>query len=86
MRPLVAHCHLGLGTTCRQSGNREKAVEHLTAARTLYRGMGMCFWLSQVEAVLIEMGGADQNAGAVGRLPPRGGHSYRQAPLPRDEA
>jgi hypothetical protein len=59
MRPLVAHCHLGLGTTCRQAGHREKAVEHLTAARALYRGMGMCFWLPQVETVLIEMGGAD---------------------------
>jgi tetratricopeptide (TPR) repeat protein len=30
MRPLVAHCHLGLGTLYRRTGNPEQAQEHLT--------------------------------------------------------
>ena len=32
MRPLVAHCHLGLGKLYRQTGDRAKAQEHLTTA------------------------------------------------------
>ena len=30
MRPLVAHCHLGLGALYRQTGKRQHAQEHLT--------------------------------------------------------
>jgi tetratricopeptide (TPR) repeat protein len=52
MRPLVAHCHLGLGTLYRRTGDRAKADEHLTTAATMYREMGMAFWLEQVEAAL----------------------------------
>ena len=47
MRPLVAHCHLGLGRLYRRSGDRERAREHLTAATTMYREMDMGFWLEQ---------------------------------------
>jgi class 3 adenylate cyclase/tetratricopeptide (TPR) repeat protein len=50
MRPLVAHCHLGLGKLCRRAGNRPQAHEHLTAAATMYREMDMRFWLEQTEA------------------------------------
>ena len=32
MRPLVAHCHLGLGKLYRRTGDGAKAEEHLTAA------------------------------------------------------
>ncbi len=39
MRPLVAHCHLGLGRLYRRPGNREQAQEHLTAATMMYREM-----------------------------------------------
>jgi hypothetical protein len=52
MRPLVAHCHLGLGKLCRRTGEREQAREHLTTANTMYREMGMTYWLEQVEAEL----------------------------------
>ena len=52
MRPLVAHCHLGLGKLYRRTGNREQAREHLTTASTMYREMDMRFWLEQVEAEL----------------------------------
>ena len=49
MRPLVAHCHLGLGKLHRRTGKREQAREHLTTAMTLYREMDMQFWLGQTE-------------------------------------
>jgi len=50
MRPLVAHCHLGLGRLCRHIGDGAKAPQHLTTATTMYREMGMRFWLEQAEA------------------------------------
>ena len=50
MRPLVAHCHLGLGTLHRRTSNRTKAREHLTTAATMYREMGMTFWLEKAGA------------------------------------
>jgi tetratricopeptide (TPR) repeat protein len=46
MRPLVAHCHLGLGKLYSRTGEREKAQEHLTAAATMYREMDMAYWLA----------------------------------------
>jgi tetratricopeptide (TPR) repeat protein len=52
MRPLVAHCHLGLGTLYRRAGKGEKAREHLTTATTMYREMGMPFWLERAEVTL----------------------------------
>jgi hypothetical protein len=53
MRPLVAHCHHGLGKLYRGTGKRQEAQEHLTAATTMYREMDMRFWLEQAKA---EMG------------------------------
>jgi class 3 adenylate cyclase/tetratricopeptide (TPR) repeat protein len=50
MRPLVAHCHLGLGTLYRRTGLREQAQEHLTTANAMYREMGMGFWLAKAQA------------------------------------
>src|SRR5262249_57088262 len=50
MRPLVAHCHLGLGKLYRRTGKREQAQEHLTTATMMYREMGMTYWLEQAEA------------------------------------
>jgi class 3 adenylate cyclase/tetratricopeptide (TPR) repeat protein len=56
MRPLVAHCHLGLGKLYRRTAKREQAHEHLTAATTLYREMDMRYWLGQAEAELRKLG------------------------------
>ena len=50
MRPLVAHCHLGLGKLYRRTGKRDQAHEHLTTATTMYREMDMRFWLEKAEA------------------------------------
>jgi DNA-binding NtrC family response regulator/tetratricopeptide (TPR) repeat protein len=47
MRPLVAHCHLGLGKLYQRTGKREQAQEHLAIATTMYREMDMRFWLEQ---------------------------------------
>jgi class 3 adenylate cyclase/tetratricopeptide (TPR) repeat protein len=50
MRPLVAHCHLGLGKLYARSGRRAEAHAALTTAIGLYRAMEMTFWLPQAEA------------------------------------
>jgi hypothetical protein len=55
MRPLVAHCHLGLGKLHRRTANPEQAQEHLTTARAMYREMGMTYWLEQAEAELRQL-------------------------------
>jgi len=54
-RPLIAHCHLGLGKLYRRTGQREQAHEHLIIATTLYREMDMPFWLEQAEAEAREL-------------------------------
>ncbi len=56
MRPLIAHCHLGLGKLSRRTGDRSKVEEHLTTAMTMYREMDMGFWLAQAEAELAVLG------------------------------
>jgi tetratricopeptide (TPR) repeat protein len=45
MRPLVAHCHLGLGTLYAKAGQPEQARTALSTAVALYRTMDMAFWL-----------------------------------------
>jgi len=55
MRPLVAHCHLGLGKLFARTGKPEQAREHLTTAMTMYREMDMRFYLEQAEAELKEL-------------------------------
>jgi len=56
MRPLVAHCHLGLGRLYLRTGRREQAHEHLAGATTMYREMDMRFWLARAETELKELG------------------------------
>jgi class 3 adenylate cyclase/tetratricopeptide (TPR) repeat protein len=57
MRPLVAHCHLGLAKLSRRTGKREEAQEHLATAATMYREMEMTYWLEQAEAEMRELAG-----------------------------
>jgi len=49
MRPLVAHCHLGLAKVYERTGKREQAHEHVTAATTMYREMDMQFCQEKAE-------------------------------------
>ena len=57
MRPLVAHCHLGLGTLYAKLGWQEQASPELSTAIALYRAMDMTFWLPQAEAALAQVEG-----------------------------
>jgi class 3 adenylate cyclase/tetratricopeptide (TPR) repeat protein len=57
MRPLVAHCHQGLGRLYHQTGQREQAHAELSTAIELYRAMDMTFWLPQAETALAEVEG-----------------------------
>jgi tetratricopeptide (TPR) repeat protein len=52
MRPLVAHCHRGLGTLYAAIGQREQARAELATAVEMYRSMEMTFWLPQTETAL----------------------------------
>jgi tetratricopeptide (TPR) repeat protein len=57
MRPLMAHCHLGLGQVYAQMAQREQTHAELSAAMTLYRTMQMPIWFSQAEAARTQVPG-----------------------------
>jgi class 3 adenylate cyclase/tetratricopeptide (TPR) repeat protein len=57
MRPLVAHCHRGLGMLYPTLGQQEHARRELSTAIDLYRAMEMTFWLPQAEAALAQVEG-----------------------------
>jgi tetratricopeptide (TPR) repeat protein len=57
MRPLVSHCHLGLGTLYTKMGRRKQARGELSTAIELYRAMEMTFWLPEAEALLAQVEG-----------------------------
>jgi tetratricopeptide (TPR) repeat protein len=59
MRPLVAHCHYGLGTLYAKLGRREQARTELSTAIDLYRAIEMTFWLPQAEAALAQVSNAE---------------------------
>jgi tetratricopeptide (TPR) repeat protein len=54
MRPLQAHCHLGLGKLYLKTKQMEQARTVLSTAINLYRAMEMTFWLPQAEAALVQ--------------------------------
>ena len=54
MRPLQAHCHLGLGKLYRRTGRLDEARTALSTAVTMLREMGMAFWLPEAEGELAE--------------------------------
>jgi tetratricopeptide (TPR) repeat protein len=49
-RPLLAHCHLGLGRLHRRNGRGEQARKHLGIATIMYREMEMRLWLEHAGA------------------------------------
>jgi hypothetical protein len=51
MRPLVAHCELGLAKLNQRIGKQQEAREHIATAVTMYREMGMSFWLPDAEGM-----------------------------------
>jgi hypothetical protein len=62
MRPLAAHCHLGLGKLYHFTGNPEHARENLAAAMTMYREMDMRFWLEEGKIDMTNSGDAEPPA------------------------
>jgi tetratricopeptide (TPR) repeat protein len=57
MRPLQAHCHLGLGTLFATAGQAEQARAELSTAIAMYQALEMTFWLPETEAALAQMEG-----------------------------
>jgi tetratricopeptide (TPR) repeat protein len=57
LRPLQAHCHLGLGILYAKLGQRQQAQAELSAAIDLYRAMDMTFWLRQAETAQAQVEG-----------------------------
>ena len=56
MRPLLAHCNVGLGKLYRRSSDLRLAKEHLHKGVALMREMEMGLWLERAEAELKELG------------------------------
>lgn len=55
MRPLAAHCRFGLAKLHLRLDKRKPAREHLAAATTLYRAMGMQRSLAEAEVELTKL-------------------------------
>ena len=49
MRPLAAHCHAGLAKLYRRTGRTANSREQFATATSMYRDMGMTYWLEKVE-------------------------------------
>jgi tetratricopeptide (TPR) repeat protein len=52
MRPLQAHCQLGLGRLYAHRGQRQQGRVELSTAIAMYRAMDMTLWLPQAQAAL----------------------------------
>lgn len=52
MRPLAAHCHMGLAALQRRTGRPREAADHATAVAALFRELGMSPWQESVELEL----------------------------------
>jgi hypothetical protein len=54
MRPLIAHCHLGLGEVYRRDGERRRAEDEMTTAARMYEEMSMPQWRTRAEETIKE--------------------------------
>jgi tetratricopeptide (TPR) repeat protein len=64
LRPLAAHCHLGLAKRRAGVAQGQRANEHLIAAVSAYRSMDMHRWLTQAEIAMAEPHGPVSSGGA----------------------
>jgi hypothetical protein len=55
MRPLVGHCHRGLGVLCQRVEALDRARREFGMARDLYREMDMTFWRERTDAELVKL-------------------------------
>jgi tetratricopeptide (TPR) repeat protein len=49
MRPLLAHCHLGLGYVADRCGRPADGRAEVDTALAMYRALGMPFWIARAE-------------------------------------
>jgi tetratricopeptide (TPR) repeat protein len=49
MRPLVAHCHVGLANVLQRLEEGPEGQNHFAIATAMYREMGMTYWLEKAE-------------------------------------
>ncbi|MBI4588926.1 MAG: AAA family ATPase [Candidatus Rokubacteria bacterium] len=54
MRPLLAHCHFGLGALYGRMGRLDQARWELSAAIHLFSSLEMTLWLGRAEAALVK--------------------------------
>jgi hypothetical protein len=54
MRPLVARCHAGLARLYRR-GKRIESDGHFRTATSMYREMGMTYWLEKAQGDMKEL-------------------------------
>jgi hypothetical protein len=54
-RPLIAHCHVGLGRLEARTAEREQARQHLTDAMATYQALDMSYWLPETERLLQQL-------------------------------
>jgi tetratricopeptide (TPR) repeat protein len=52
MRPLEAQCHFALGELAKKAGEKRGAQEQFSTAVSMFREMGMQFWLERTESAL----------------------------------
>ena len=69
MRPLLAHCHFGLGKLCHRGAKRQEGDEHTTTATTMYREMGMTYWLEEAGRELEALRSSDRVRGPLSETP-----------------
>ena len=55
MQPLQAQCHYALGELARKAGEKRGAREQFSTAVSMFREMGMQFWLEKAESALKEL-------------------------------
>ena len=55
MRPLIAHCHFGLGELYTRTDQRDKAHQELSTAIDLYHTMGMTSGIRETETALAKI-------------------------------
>jgi class 3 adenylate cyclase/tetratricopeptide (TPR) repeat protein len=65
MRPLQAHCHLGLGVLYSRMDSHGQAHSDLLTAAQMFRAMNMISWLRLTEDRLIKGGGGERRRGFV---------------------
>ena len=65
MRPLEAHCHLGLGKLVCRDRTQDAGLRPVAYAITLYRAMDMTFWLPRTEGALAQAVGQEDGQGNV---------------------